>query len=75
MRESERKEEGGKTNFFRVEKLFCFFFFGYVLVPLSFQFNFSPISKSVASRIILCFIAKLWLARCQIFCPPFLKLQ
>ncbi len=26
MRESERKEEGGKTNFFRVEKLLCFFF-------------------------------------------------
>ena len=74
MRESERKEEGGKTNFFRVEKLFAFFF-GYVLVPLSFQFILFPISKSVATRIILRFIAKLWLARCQIFCPPFLKLQ
>jgi hypothetical protein len=68
-----RRREG-KLTFF-VSRIFFEFFFGYVLVAISFLFNFSSISKSVASRIILRFIAKLWLARCQIFCPPFLKLQ
>jgi hypothetical protein len=66
-----RREE--KLTFFVSRSFFAFCF----RIRLSSSFlsiYFFPISKSVASRIILRFIAKLWLARCQIFCPPFLKL-
>ncbi len=68
----DRKEEGGKTKFFRVEKLFDAFFSD----PFYWLFSFLKIhfclhSKSVASRTILRFIEKIPRAWRQIFCPPF----